>query len=131
MPHRKFRYVIVEADTRTLEMAVSLFTFYWGAIFSLARIGFPVRAWANFMTVNVFGTPFWCFVFMAAGSFQVVAIYYRYPQWRRLAAMITCALWAGCAAAFAGEGAVSVVGAVAVAFVVFSGWIMWHRETAA
>ncbi len=130
MPHRTYRYVIVEADTRTAEMLVSLFTAYWGALFSLSKMGLPVRAWANFMTNNVFGSPFWCLLFLAGGTFQTIAIYYRYPRWRRVAAGITCALWTGCAAAFSGQG-VSIVGAVAVSFAIFSGWIMWHRETSA
>lgn len=131
MPRHTYRYVIVEADTRTLEMAVSLFTVYWGALFSLARFGVPVRTWANFMALDVFGSPFWCILFVAGGSFQAIAIHYRYPKWRRLAAAVTCALWCGCATAFAGNGGVSIVAAVAIAFAVFSAWIMWHRESAA
>jgi hypothetical protein len=131
MPHRTYRYVIVDADTRTLELFVGAFTVWWGLLFSLWRVGVPVKAWATVITTPVFGSPLWTLFFIAGGFFQLTAIHYKYPAWRRAASTIAVGLWVGCAVTFVEAAGVSVIGSVAVAFAVASAWIMWHGRVTA
>jgi hypothetical protein len=121
----------VEADTRPLELYIALKGVAWGLWYALSGAGLTVNAWPFLLAVRIGGWPLWCVLFLAAGTFQVLAIHYSYPRWRRHAAFVATSLWAGCAWAFVTTGVLSFAGYMAAVNALACVWILFHRHSVA
>jgi hypothetical protein len=92
MSFRTIRYIVLDADTRTLEFFVLLLTLFWSMW--LLFIG-EHSGWHEILQVlaRVGGIKVWTFWGFFHSLVGVFSQFIRYPKYRRITALCTCFYW--------------------------------------
>jgi hypothetical protein len=105
-----WEYAIIEAETRPLELVLSMFSGVTGAWLILApRDAAPPSFWDGID--SHWGMGFWAWWSLFNAVFQWVSVWYRYPQLRR---------WSACSASIYWVWIAVIIGAVNWRLLAFS-----------
>lgn len=91
---QRYTHAFLSADTRILELFVSLFTFVWsGWLLSLAAGWAEASPSLPDMIQTQGGLTLWGTCFLGASVFQACSIWINYPRLKRWAGFINGAFW--------------------------------------
>lgn len=93
MPWKTYCYVIIEADTRPLELFLGLFSFAWGVWMLGEAFSSPVVI-PLYRAIETHGGHFvWAGWSLFNGFFQAVCVWLKYPRFRRLSCSSSAIFW--------------------------------------
>lgn len=90
---RGLRSIMLDHDTEFAELKGACLSVLWGALIVAQGFGFLSRGLAAFAPDSFFLESVWGTIFIALGSFQLLAFYFNHTRARKLLALIACSLW--------------------------------------
>jgi hypothetical protein len=129
MPFKTLRYIIIEADTRPLELFLSGFSVVWGCWLTFGSIGVTVTTAQLVEAVSEAGGHFvWAGWALVNGIFQGVSLWKQYPKFRRWAATVSAIYWIFAAYCLLKYDARIFQGYMAAFFGTGQLWVVLHRN---
>lgn len=129
MPFKTYRFVVLEADTRTSEMLLASFTLLWSAWLVEVSLGIsPTLPAFQSAILKYGGTFFWSGWGIINGIFQSTAVWWRYPLFRKWAACSAAILWiieAWCLLQYDWR---MLAGRIALFMAFWELWIVFHKS---